>query len=152
MELFNVRNFLNSKNVVQNLLKSASNIGVHNPNSGVVAFSQCDDDVGSFLLDTSATRSDPSPVTKGTSVKLDLEGVTTDDINVNNAHIHVDWNGSPLYDDDFANPAKKSDDQLSIELNWDVPSFAPSGHYHVEIRGTDSDGTTNICVNAEFDL
>jgi len=74
---------------------------------------------------------------------------------VTNIHIHVDWNGIPLYDEDFKQD-NTYDSTYSYSLGWNVPAFAPSGKYAVKIRGTGNAGSVQggnvICVNANFDL
>jgi hypothetical protein len=72
-----------------------------------------------------------------------------------NVHIHVDWNDSPLYDED--NEASNVyDSDLEYHLKWNVPSFAPSGHYDVHVIGTgDAESVSGgkvFCVRAQMDL
>ena len=38
---------------------------------------------------------------KGTSIKLNFDGIVSQEIEITNMHIHVDWNGSSLYDQDM---------------------------------------------------
>ena len=65
IDLFAPKNFL-STNLVQGLISAVTM--KESVNSGVVVFSQCQDEAGAFLLDTSATKSIPSPVTKNMDV------------------------------------------------------------------------------------
>ena len=72
--------------------------------------------------------------------------------------MHVDWNGSPLYDEDHKDE-KDFDSQYSYDLGWDVPSFAPNGKYNVTLTGTGacddcpSDGDCKVlCINAQFEF
>ena len=66
-------------------------------------------------------------------------------------HVHVDWNGAPLYDEDDK-VGKTFDSDLSQDLGWDVPAFAPNGKYRVKITGLDTDNKTNMCGTADFEL
>jgi hypothetical protein len=72
-----------------------------------------------------------------------------------NVHIHVDWNSSPLYDEDHEMD-QTFDSDLSYTLGWNMPSFSPSGFYNVTIEGTGkSDKFENgkvMCVLAWMDL
>ena len=118
---------------------------------GSVTLSQCNDDTGAFVLDTSSTTITPNPIVKGSDLAFGLEGVVTSSIEVENVHVHVDWNGSPLYDEDH--PGKTPfDSTFEYKLVWNVPSFAPAGHYDFKLVATDSDGKSNACVAAVFDL
>ena len=112
---------------------------------------QCDDDFNSFQLDTAATTINPNPLVKGQSVYFDIKGIVTDPITVKNVHVHVDWNSSPLYDEDH-DVEKTYDADYDYTLEWAVPGFAPDGHYDVKLTGTDSDGKVNVCVGAQFDF
>ena len=46
----------------------------------------------------------------------------------------------------------KYDSTYQYSAGWDVPSYAPSGHYDVKITGLDPSKKTDLCVNASFDL
>ena len=122
--------------------------------TGIVTWAQCSDDVGVFVFDESATSTDPSPVVKGSDVKLNLGGQVSDTMIVTNIHVHVLWNGSNLYDQDLKQN-NTYDSTYKYTVGWNVPSYAPSGHYDVTMTGTgSSEGTdgTVLCVNAQFDL
>ena len=150
IDLYNPANF-SKHNLVKNLLESKVNMV---QGTGDVTFAQCDDDFGVFSFDKTNTKTDPSPVTKGSHVNFNLAGIVSDEIIVDNLHIHVDWNGSTLYDEDH-NQHNTYDSSYNYKLGWDVPSFAPSGHYHVIISGTGSnegDNGTVLCVTADMDL
>ena len=112
---------------------------------------QCSDDVGAFQLDTSATTITPNPLEKGTTCAFGLRGVVTETINVNNLHVHVDWNQSPLYDEDHSQDNTYTS-EYSYDLNWEVPGFAPDGHYDILFTATDANQKTNLCVKAQFDF
>ena len=119
---------------------------------GSVTFSQCDDDKGVFTLDTDATKASPDPLVKGSDVSLDLHGIVSDSIEVKNVHIHVDWNGSTLYDEDHAQD-NTYDSDLEYNLSWSVPSFAPSGDYDVVIKAYGDDASATLyCVEAKMTL
>ena len=149
---FAVENFM-TKNLLPSLIKTAT---METPNDvGVVTFSQCDDDAGAFTLDTKATTEQPNPVTKGQDVKLMLRGIVSEFMEVEDLHVHVDWNGSTLYDEDIQGVHDYTT-SYSFDVSWNVPSYAPSGAYHVVLTGkgkTDevSDATV-MCVDAKFNL
>lgn len=72
-----------------------------------------------------------------------------------NIHIHVDWNDSPLYDEDNEG-STVYDSDVEYRLGWNVPAFAPDGHYDVHITGTgDTDSVKDgkvLCIRAQMDL
>ena len=72
-----------------------------------------------------------------------------------NVHIHVDWNSSPLYDEDDKG-LNVYDSDVEYNLGWNVPSFAPSGHYDIHVTGTgDAASLTDakvMCIYAQMDL
>ena len=141
-----VRSFLQSGN---QFLFSASN------DIGNVTYEQCDDDVGQFTFDGDNTYNDPAPVVKGCDLNLNLAGVFGDQGTLTNIHIHVDWNGTPLYDEDH-NRSTAIGDDFKTTLGWNVPSFAPSGDYAISLIGTgDISGKTGakiMCIKAAMTL
>ena len=145
-----LQNYL-SKDLVKNMITTLR-IKAHGlTDSGKVAYSECDDDTGSFQLDTSSTSNSPDPITKGTDLTFNLAGILSDDIHVDNVHIHVDWNGSPLYDEDHKQDKKDFSDNFNMQLGWNVPAYAPDGKYAVQIVGTNaSTNKSNLCVKADF--
>ena len=59
-----------------------------------------------------------------------------------------------LYDEDHAQH-NIYDSSYNYSLSWAVPSYAPSGAYHVILTGTGNSSTTAgkvLCVNADFTL
>ena len=154
IDLFNPGNFANmgQHSLVKQMLDTTSLIVVDdNLKTGEVTYAQCDDDTGSFTLDTDSTSNTPDPVTKGQDVALNLVGIVSDPIEVKNVHIHVDWNKTPLYDEDNKQDNKYSDD-YQYSLKWNVPSFAPSGDYDITVTGLDDDQKKLLCVNAKMTL
>lgn len=123
---------------------------------GEVTFSQCDDDTNSFTLDSDQTTSEPNPVVKGSKVQLDLFGIVADKIEIKNVHIHVDWNGTPLYDEDNSQDNTFENEEYTYNLGWDVPSFAPSGAYDIHLKAygdeKDTSGPVLYCVEAQMTL
>ena len=69
IDLFNPVNFAKTGGhvLVKQMLDQVSQVHDKRPNGGTT-FSQCDDDMSVFTLDTDATKSDPDPITKGSSV------------------------------------------------------------------------------------
>ena len=151
LNVFAAENFL-SKNLVQSLIKTAM---MDTPNDvGKVVYNQCDDDAGAFTLDTKQTSNSPDPVTKGQDVSLKLRGIVDENVEVDNLHVHVDWNGSTLYDEDIKG-VNTYTSTYQYDVSWNVPSYAPSGAYAVTITGTGKTDDTSgkvICVGANFSL
>ena len=153
IDLFNPANFANmgQDSLVKQMLETTSLVAVTDA-IGSVTFSQCDDDKQTFTLDTDATKSDPDPVVKGDKVALDLHGIVKDSIEVKNVHIHVDWNGSTLYDEDNKQD-NTYDSDVDYSLQWDVPSYAPSGDYDIHVKAYgDDENTVLFCVEATMTL
>ena len=118
--------------------------------TGDVVYKQCDDDTGSFTFDADNTNNVPAPIVKGSDASLNLAGIVSDTIEVTNVHIHVDWNGSTLYDQDFSQD-NKYDSSYNYSLTWNIPSFAPSGAYFAKVVGTGPNGS-NMCITGAFTL
>ena len=154
---FAIKNFMKVE-LMPNLLKSASMTAVKLAegqeivkDSTKVVWAQCDDDKGVFTLDDS-TSADPDPLVKGKDVGLHLIGALSDDIDLSKVHIHVTWNGAPLYDEDHTDNLPSSD-PLDYSLKWSVPSYAPDGAYIVTMTGVDTDGSSkDFCVTAGFNF
>ena len=154
IDLYNPMNLLKYNNgpvnTIQSLIKAAQTPSV----GGSVTYAQCDDDAGSFTLDKKSTTNKPDPLVKGQDVTLMLRGLVDEGIDFNNVHVHVDWNGSTLYDEDHP-MTNHYDTTYSYDVSWSVPSYAPSGHYAVTITGqgkTDEVSGKVMCVSANFDL
>ena len=149
LDVFNPANFA-KHGLVKQLLESKNA-----PNgTGAVTYGQCGDDFGVFTLDKADTKNVPNPVTKGVHLNFNLAGIVSDEIDVTDLHVHVNWNGATLYDEDH--PQNNIyDSSYSYQLAWDVPSFAPSGHYAITLTGTgknEGDSGTLLCVTADMDL
>ena len=155
---FNIKNFMKVE-LMPNLLKASANTAskiaagediVGAPTK--VQWAQCDDDKQAFTLDTDNTSADPDPLVKGSDVNLNLVGALSDDITLSNLHIHADWNGAPLYDEDHPEfKGKTFSDTLQASLKWSVPAYAPDGNYAITLTGVDTDGSSkDFCVFAKF--
>ena len=159
IDLFTVKNFMSMKpeGFVKSMLSTANqSLFAVTPNKiGDVVYSQCDDDMGVFTFDDASTYNDPSPVVKGSDLNLNLAGIFSDQGTLSNIHIHVDWNGTPLYDEDH-NQSTAIGDEFKTTIGWNVPSFAPSGDYDVTLIGTgDISGQTQakiMCIRAKMTL
>jgi hypothetical protein len=88
-----------------------------------------------FNLDLSSTNTSPNPISKGDDITFNLIGVVNSQMTLKNVHIHVEWNSSPLYDEDDPS-SNVYDSDVEYKLGWNVPSFAPSGHYDIYVTGT----------------
>jgi len=114
----------------------------------------CPDD-GKFKDDMTNTYNKPQPPVKGTNIELFLAGTWLDDVDLAGLKVYVKWNNNPLYVNDF--PRKQHCDEGSTykdNIVWLVPSFAPSGHYYVEITLHDASATPEVfaCLTADFNL
>ena len=89
----------------------------------------------------------PNPLSKGITVEFDLKGIVIESMNVKNLHIHVDWNGSTLYDEDHPQ-VNTYDSDYDFTASWMIPGFAPDGHYAINFKAVDETGKSNLCVNA----
>lgn len=152
---FNIENFMkpevmphlikSTQEQAANLLKGQDIVKGGSP----VSWAQCADDKNVFTKDDS-TAAIPDPLSKGSDVKLHLVGALSDAINLSNVHIHVDWNGVSLYDEDHKGE-QEFDDVLTYDLQWSVPSYAPNGQYVATLTGIDKDGSSkDFCVTASF--
>ena len=155
LPVMNQANFANH-NILKSLLAAQTTLIDVSGASGEVTISQCEDDVGIFTLDDQQTTNTPQPLTKGCNLQFNLAGIIGDHMKISNIHVHVDWNGTPLYDEDH-NQDNEYDDTYAYQLGWDVPAFAPDGAYHVEIKGIGStssaaEGSNVYCINADFNF
>ena len=151
LPVFNPASFAKHNIIKSMLANSYLNVS---DESGMVSYSQCEDDAGIFTLDDQSTSNTPQPLTKGVSLQFNLAGIISDHMSISNVHVHVDWNGTPLYDEDHAQ-ANEYDDTYNYQLGWDVPAFAPDGAYAVKITGIGStssaaEGSTVFCLGADF--
>jgi hypothetical protein len=130
-------------------------------NLGVVTWTKCDAEIkGDFLVDFSQTYATPEPAVKGADVNLNLGGIFTKATELTNADIYVTWGpngGVPLHKEDHALTDKiPANGAYTYQLAWPIPSFAPSGHYHVVITHSGKvdggDAKSVGCVVADFDL
>jgi hypothetical protein len=63
-----------------------------------------------------------------------LGGLVTKPTTITNVDINVLWAGTPLHKEDHAISEKhNAGDTFTYSLGWAIPSFAPSGKYHVTI-------------------
>lgn len=121
---------------------------------GPVTWGECAGGDGDFAVDLSSTYSVPKIPVKGINVQLELKGTFTNDVDLSGLKVYVEWNKTPLYVNDF--PRTKhyaAGDDYSDEITWMIPSFAPSGHYAVQITLHDKSGKVVFdCISADFDL
>ena len=148
--LFKPENFAKASLVKELMMSKVANF----KGTGDVTYGQCADDAGVFTFDADNTSNVPAPAVKGSDVTLNLAGIVSDSIEVTNVHIHVDWNGSTLYDEDHAQD-NVYDSSYNYSLKWAIPSYAPSGAYAVKVLGTgnSSAGAGSVmCITANFTL
>ena len=133
IDVFSLKNFMNipKEHLFKSLFLSTGPVS----EPGVVTFSQCDDDVGIFTFDDVNTFTSPSPAIKGQDASLNLAGIFGDTGTLTNIHVHVDWNGTPLYDEDHEQTTTIGD-EFKTSIVWSIPAFAPNGQYNVDLIGT----------------
>ena len=153
IDLFNPGNFANmgQHSLVKQMLDTTSLIQISDNDLGKVTYAQCDDDTGVFTFDADNTNNSPDPAVKGSDVTLNLAGIVSDTMEVKNVHIHVDWNGSSLYDEDNKQD-NTYDSDYSYSLTWNIPAYAPSGAYHIILTGKDGDDKSLMCITADMTL
>ena len=148
--LFNPDNFAKNGLVAKLMASTSSNLTAN----GDVTYGQCDDDAGVFTFDKDNTSNVPAPAVKGSDVTLNLAGVVSDTMEVTNVHVHVDWNGSTLYDEDHAQD-NTYNSAYNYKLSWSIPSYAPSGAYVIKVTGTGNTSAgpgTVMCISANMTL
>ena len=144
-DIFNPSNFVKAGIVNQLLTAPTATNDI-----GVVTFSTCSDKEGKFTFDEASSSYNPNPMIKGKNVNFDLQGIVSSPMDVSKIHLHVNWNGTPLYDQDYKEGVH-FDSSLDIKLSWYVPTYAPNGKYDLTLVGYDSDGvTSDMCVGASF--
>ena len=167
IDLFNPMNFVHANTPMvayKTLVEKLQGKNVQDGDLGHVTWTKCDTDVkGDFLVDFSQTYADPDPAVKGADVNLNLGGIFTKATELVNANIYVLWGpdgtpGVPLHSEDHALTDKiDANGAYKYNLAWNIPSFAPSGHYHVtithkgKVEGA-ADAKSVGCLNADFDL
>lgn len=149
IDLFTPENFAKNGLIKQLMMAKATDVN----GLGDVTYSHCADG-GLFNLDTDNTNNTPAPAVKGSDISLNLAGTVTDQIEITNVHVHVDWNGATLYDEDHAQD-NMYDSSYNYSLKWSIPSYAPSGAYDIHLTGTGNSSSgpgTEICVEAKMNL
>ena len=84
-----------------------------------------------------------------------MMGSVSSPITVQGVHVTVKWGAITLSDadHDLEGGAQSFDDAVDLSINFSLPSVAPSGSYTATIKGYDtSSSTTNLCVEAKFEL
>lgn len=122
--------------------------------TGPVTWGECTGGDGDFAVDLSSTYSVPAIPVKGANVELELHGTFTNDADLAGLKVYVTWNKTPLYTNDFARTKHYgAGDSYADEITWAIPSFAPSGHYAVQITLHNKDNKVVFdCISADFDL
>ena len=159
IDLFNPVNFLKASTPM-NLIKNAISAAQGRLTDGTPVWTNCKTPpaVADFIDDPSSTYSQPATATKGINIALNLGGIMTESTDVTNVEINVLWNGTPLHKEEHPMDQKvDANGPFTYTLSWAIPSFAPSGHYHVDISlaGKAGNSVTDQsigCVSADFDL
>ena len=149
LDIFNPRNFMN-KNIAKTMLESFSNPVEQSLETGTVTWGVCADQEHKFTFDQSMTSYSPNPVVKNHNLDLNLGGTVSSTMHVSKIHVHVNWNNTPLYDQDVT-VNKDFTSVLTEQIEWFVPSYAPSGTYDVTLTGYDTT-QTDLCVKATMVL
>jgi hypothetical protein len=131
---------------------------LHKQANGAVTWKNCASD-GGFKTDFQNTKSDPLVPVKGQNVNLILQGLFTDDSDLEAIKVYCEWNKTPLYQEEFSRKKHYNEGEiLTDKIQWFIPGFAPTGHYTVYLRlhdsGSESDNSrVNFgCIQADFDL
>ena len=138
--------YAKAPNFLQSLMASVMR-GGKSADPGVPYYTQCGDDWG-FTLDSVSTSVSPNPIKKGSTIDFDLVGSFSQPLYVDALHVHVDVNGSPLYDENFRD-GNYYDTDYDFKLSWEVPADAPDGEYKIRLVGGRADITV-LCVDAGF--
>ena len=115
------------------------------------------------LYDVATGTANPQPPQVGNFVALNLDVIFNTDADVVGNYIYVlftaEGSTSPisLYAQDFNSNSPGqygAGDEYTDAITWLIPSFAPLGHYHAEIRvhGADKDADVWACLVADFDI
>ena len=115
------------------------------------------------LYDVATGTANPQPPQVGSNVALNLDVIFNADADVVGNYIYVLFTAagstSPisLYAQDFPSNSPGqygAGDEYTDAISWLIPSFAPLGHYHAEIRvhGADKDKDVWACLVADFDI
>ena len=118
-----------------------------------VTWGECAGGDGDFAVDLSNTFSVPALPTKGITVELDLTGTFTADVDLSGLKVYVTIDKTPLYVNDFPRVHHyAAGDSYKDQIKWVIPSFAPSGHYAVQITLHNKANEIFDCISADFDL
>ena len=142
---FHIKNFM-KLDVAKTMLATMAQNNDRN-DIGKVCWSQCDDANKDFHFNESMTSYNTNPVTKGKQLALNLGGILDFPEQIEKIHVHVNWNGAALYDEDVA-VGETFDSVVKKTISWIVPAYAPSGKYEVNLTGTDKSKKTDLCMNA----
>ena len=144
-------NWARSPNLMHNLIKTGKGFFEKKTlkDSGAITWGNCDSETPSFHFDKDSTQVTPNPLTKGSTIQFDLIGSMDKSTEVDNLHVHVDWNGSSLYDEDDKD-GQTYDSDYEFKMHWDVPSYAPDGTYAIKLTGTNASNGEVVCVQASF--
>jgi len=115
------------------------------------------------LYDVATGTANPQPPQVGNNVALNLDVIFNADADVIGNYIYVLFTAagstSPisLYAQDFPSNSPGqygAGDEYTDGISWLIPSFAPFGHYHAEIRvhGADKEKDVWACLVADFDI
>jgi hypothetical protein len=115
------------------------------------------------LYDVATGTANPQPPQVGSNVALNLDVIFNADADVVGNYIYVLFTAagstSPisLYAQDFPSNSPGqygAGDEYTDAISWLIPSFAPLGHYHAEIRvhGASKDNDVWACLVADFDI
>ena len=154
--MMNMNNFMMAGIPLDNLMTKFQDVNfLGGPQGkGDVTYTQCDDDAGTFTLDTDATTNTPSPVTIPCDLKFHMEGIFSDTTQVDDLHVVVHIGGVPLWSEHHK-IGKSYDDSFAYDLKWTVPSIAPHGNYAINFTATGNGGGTKgkvICMDASMTL
>ena len=123
-------------------------------------WSECD---SQHLYDVAVGTAKPNPPQVGSTVGLNLDVIFNNDANVIGNYVYVQFTSqgatSPisLFAQEY--PATEpgqygAGDEYTDSISWLVPSFAPLGHYKVQIsvHGPNRNSDVWACIQCDFDI
>ena len=113
--------------------------------------------------DVAAGTADPNPPEVPGLVTLNLDVIFNDDVNVEGISVGVLvtilGSDTPVNLASFEYNAKTpgpyyAGDEFEQEFTWPIPSFAPLGHYTIQVKlhGPDQTKDNYACIQADFDI
>ena len=102
-------------------------------------------------MDNTLTFTDPAVPNKGLTVNFNLGGIFVSPSHLDHLNFKAKLDGIHVYNEDF--PVNQDvSDVWTYMLPFDIPSYAPSGHFDVEIAAIDGSSEQLFVIEAKFTL